>query len=123
MQLIMEAFINTQSLQQSCKKSNILVFVDGKLAKLYSSLDILLNTSNRRHSSVIQDLNTKELMNLHSVQTVFSIANHSGATRSLKSVERYLKPSSVEVLCYYNTYIKKNPLQYDSHAGKYVCNV
>ena len=114
-QMMMESFINSQSV---FKSSDQLAFIEGKLAKLYTIFDSLLNIRNRCYSGVIQDLNTKELsMNSHSIRTVFSVANTSGATLSFNSAERNLKSRAREDILYYNTYIKQYPLKYNSISG------
>ena len=56
-------------------------------------------------------------MNYHSVNKVFSITASTGTTLSLNAAERNLKTKSSSDKCYYNTYLRKYELEYDSQGG------
>ena len=115
LQIILGVFINKISLKRSSDKHGFLM---SKIVCLYSLFERLLNLHNRQYFGVVQELNTDELVfNYHSVGTVFSITSRMGITQSLKSAERRLKFYSDEDLCYFNTYLKRYPLKYESVSG------
>ena len=114
-QVMLETFLNKESLRKS--KDN-LVTIKPKLVKLYGIFDALLNITNRCYSGMLQSVNTTELsINYHSIKTVFAVTSSSDASRSLTSAEKDLKERSDTDRCYFNTYLKKYALEYESWAG------
>lgn len=115
LQIVLEAFVNKTSLQRSSDKLGYLM---PKIVCLYSIFERLLNLQNRHYLGVLQEVNTDELaFNFHSVGTVFSITSQTGITQSLKAAERRLKLYSNPDLCYFNTYLRRYALKYESVAG------
>ena len=109
LQVILGTFINKTSVKKS---TNSELFLKTKMEKLYSTYDRLLNILNRMYIGVLQQRNTNELSaHFHSVTTVFEVTNASGATLSLVEAERQLKDRANNDLCYYNTFLKKYPIQ------------
>jgi hypothetical protein len=114
-QVLFENFISKGS---AYKTQSVDTLFQRKVVRLYSTVDILLNTLNRTYSGILQALNTQELlMNYHSIQTVFSVASASGATLSIKSAERQLREKADLDACYYKTYLQKHLLPYNSIGG------
>ncbi len=74
MQIILESFINRNSIRKSNASNELL---DTKYKALYSTYDRLLNVFNKNHIGIIQERNTTELsMHYTSVSTVFGITSH-----------------------------------------------
>ncbi|KAJ8309906.1 hypothetical protein KUTeg_011771 [Tegillarca granosa] len=100
------------------KTENINIFLQNKLKKMYFLFDTLLNLMNKNYIGLIQDANSQELaMNYHSINTVFSVSSFAGATLSLNESEKRLKEKAISDFCYYNTYLKKYELTYESDCG------
>ncbi|CAC5365991.1 unnamed protein product [Mytilus coruscus] len=79
----------------------------------------MLNTFNRTYIGILQQANTDELaMHFKSVNSVFSITNSTGISTSLIRAERKIKERIVNDLCYYNTYLKRYPLRYETREGE-----
>lgn len=120
-QIILETFINKNSLKKSVDKQD---FLKKKINRVYSIHDVLLNTYNKRHIGVLQEANTEELlMEYHSIGSVFSVTGASGMTTSLKAAELKLEEKATNDQCYFNTYIKKHLLEYETSAGMVQANI
>ena len=117
-QIILESFINPKSLK---KTEDVPALLEKKLTKLYGLYDALLNVSNGTYSGVVQDINTHELaLNYRSVRTVFSITSGFGTTMSLSIAERNMKDDACDDKNYYNTYLKKHKIEYNTLAGRQI---
>lgn len=117
-QIMLESFINRASLQAS-QKYDSQSFLKGKLQRLYTTYDTLLNTYSKNHIGLMQQANTEELlMNYRSVNTVFSVTSSSGASLSLTSADQSLRQKADEDLRHYETYVKRYPLVYTTLAGE-----
>ena len=111
MQILFESFINPKTLRQT---DDIMNVIETKLTSLYNTVDILLNVYNRNYFGVLQEKNTNHLiMNYKCVRTVFNITSKTGATLSLNAAEQRLKAKTSRDLCYFNTYLKKYPIEYE----------
>ena len=114
-QLFLESFINRKSVRRS---ENLDQFILSKLKKLYGHYDSLLNLLNKNYIGLLQDINSQELaMNYHSINTVFSVTSASGATLSLNEAEQRMKEKANSDYCYYNTYLKKREVIYETVSG------
>ncbi|CAC5356709.1 unnamed protein product [Mytilus coruscus] len=90
-----------------------------KLDRLYGLYDAMLNRFNRTFIGILQQANTDELaMHFKSVTSVFSITNSTGISTSLIQAERKIKERTANDLCYYNTYLKRYPLRYETQEGE-----
>ena len=115
MRIVLECFINRTSLYNSADKD---AFLLSKLDRLYGTYDTLLNTFNKNYIGVLQQANTDELaMHYQSITTVFSIASNTGISSSYVTAENKIKEKATDELCYYNTYLKRFPLQYKTTSG------
>lgn len=93
--------------------------VTTKLDRLYGLYDAMLNTFNRTYIDILQQANTDELaMHFKSITSVFSITNSTCISTSLIQAERKIKERTVNDLCYYNTYLKRYPLRYETQDGE-----
>ena len=121
-QLIFSAFINRRQLKRSHDPN---LYLKQKVERLYMAYDILLNALNKNYIGVFQQSNTNELLqDYKSVKAVFSITSASGTTTSLTKAETSWKEKADDDLLYYNTFLKPQPLTYNSAAGlqtTYVC--
>ena len=114
-QILLESFITTRSFHLSKQKA---LFLQEKLERLYGAYDVLLNTANRKHIGVIQRKNTDQLLvNYHSINNVFMITGRFGATYSMSAADQRLKNRAILDKCYYGTFIKTYPLEYETDAG------
>ena len=114
-QLYLESFINKRTV---AKCVDINVTTESKLTSLYSTYDRLLNIYNKNFLGILQERNTEELsMHYQSVNTVFSITSSMGSTLSLNAAEAHLKSMVAGDSCYFNTYLKKYPISYNTSAG------
>ncbi|CAC5399884.1 unnamed protein product [Mytilus coruscus] len=114
-QILLETFLNHNSLNRS---NEIETLITSKLKKLYGIYDTLLNVYNRNYCGILQELNTQELsMNYQSIGTAFSIASSSGATLSLNAAEKKIKEKASSEMCYFNTYVRRYQLEYNTVAG------
>jgi hypothetical protein len=114
-QLFLESFINRKSVRRS---ENLDQFILSKLKKLYGHYDSHLNLLNKNYIGLLQDINSQELaMNYHSINTVFSVTSASGATLSLNEAEQRMKEKANSDYCYYNTYLKKREVIYETVSG------
>ncbi|VDH90484.1 Hypothetical predicted protein [Mytilus galloprovincialis] len=114
-QIILESYINKESLRKS---ENVGQFLNLKLRKLYSLFDSLLNLTNKNYIGLLQDVNSQELaMNYQSINTVFSVTSFSGATLSLHESEQRMKEKANSDFCYFNTYLRKYEMLYETAAG------
>ncbi|CAC5388681.1 unnamed protein product [Mytilus coruscus] len=114
-QLFLETFINEKSFRRT---EDLDKFALSKLKKMYGCFDTLLNLLNKNYIGLLQDINSQELvMNYRSISTVFSVTSTSGATLSLNESEQRLKEKASSDLCYYNTYLKKHTISYETVAG------
>ena len=114
-QLLLETFTNRRSLK---KDSTSLAFLANKLEKLLRLYDSLLNIYNRNFIGIFQQANTDELLvEYKSVNSDFDITSAAGATTSLTYAESNLRKQADEDLCYYKTYLKQHPLQYNIING------
>lgn len=79
----------------------------------------MLNTFNKTYIGILQQANTDELaIHFKSITSIFSITNSTGISTSLISAERKIKERTVNDLCYYNTYLKRYPLRYETQEGE-----
>ena len=114
-QLILEGFVNKRTL--SATKDTI-KYMKKKTNRLYSVFDTLLNTHNNKHTGMIQEINTTDLLvNYNSLKHSFHINQTMGSTRSFDAAEREWKKQSSEEMAYYNYAIRKEPLTYRTIAG------
>ena len=118
-QILLETFLNQNSLNRS---NELETLITSKLKKLYGIYDTLLNVFNRNYCGILQELNTQELsMNYQSIGTAFSIDSSYGATLSLNAAEKRIKEKASLEMCYFNTYVRRYQLEYNTVAG-YVTN-
>lgn len=114
-QILFEPFINQRSFKFA---ENQQTFSTTKLTKLYGIYDSLLNVYNKNYFGLLQDINTQELsLNYQSITSVFGVTSAAGATQCLKKAESRIKEKATSEFCYYNTYLKKIPLTYQTLAG------
>ena len=114
-QILFDGFINRDSFRRSSNPSD---YLHKKFEKLYLVYDILLNVYNKHFIGVLQQANTQELLTEYkNISTVFDVTSSAGATTSLIVAERKLKKRSDQDLCYFNTYLKRHKLSYDTVAG------
>ncbi|CAC5412713.1 UBE2D [Mytilus coruscus] len=115
-QILFQTFINKMSVRKSKHNDDLLTT---KLDRLYGLYDAMLNTFNRTYIGILQQANTDELaMHFKSVTSVFSITNSTGISTSLIQAERKIKERTSNDLCYYNTYLKRYPLRYETQEGE-----
>ena len=70
---------------------------------------------NKNYFGLTQEMNTAELVvNYHNAMAVFGISQGSGVSMSLVSAERKLKKQANKERLYYQTYLKKHPLSYET---------
>lgn len=114
-QLFLETFINKDTIRRSDNHS---AYIEEKLRILYGLYDSLLHLHSKNFVGVYQERNTEELiMNYKSLDTVFKITSYCGATVSLRLADQLIKKKATSDLCYYNTYIKKHSIDYESNVG------
>ena len=114
-QILLDGFINLKGLRLTKFPER---FLDRKYQVLYGAYDTLLNCFNQKHIGVLQLANTSELlMEYKSLKTVFSVTADIGATTSLRTAENLINKKVDSDQLYYNTYIKKYALSYESAAG------
>lgn len=117
-QILFEAFVNHDFLQRSSTGGDISDYIRRKTVNLYCIHDSLLNVTNRKYSGILQEMNTFELSFVHhNISAVFAITSQNGVSLSLNTAEKRLKASSERELCYFNTYVKKYPLSYETVTG------
>ncbi|XP_050399679.1 uncharacterized protein LOC126816909 [Patella vulgata] len=115
MQLILEMFINKNTLYHKNLSEN---FLNRKYERLYSVYEILLNTFNKKFIEILQQrIADKLLMNYHSISMLFKITSKYGFTASLTFAENNLISKSTDDPLYYQTYIKEYPITYDTLVG------
>jgi hypothetical protein len=69
-QIILESYINKESMRRS---ENFTTFLNSKLKKLYCLFDSLLNILNKNYIGLLQDVNSQELaMNYQSINVLRS---------------------------------------------------
>lgn len=114
-QIVLETFINKDTIRRS---DNQKVYIEEKLRILYGLYDSLLHLHSKNFVGVYQERNTENLiMNYKSLDTVFKITSDYGATVSLRLADQLIKRKANSDLCYYNTYIKKHSIEYESNVG------
>ena len=114
-QILFDGFINRDSWRRSSKSED---YLHQKFEKLYLVYDILLNVYNKKFIGVLQQANTQELLTEYkSISSVFDVTSSAGATTSLVAAEKKLKMRSDQDLCYFNTYLKRHKLIYDTVMG------
>jgi hypothetical protein len=80
--------------------------------------DSLLNILNKNYIGLLQDVNSQEpAMNYQSINVVFSVTSFSGATLSLNESEQRMKEKANSDFCYYNTYLRKYSMEYETAGG------
>ena len=115
-QILLDGFINRDTLRKVSNPSEYLI---KKFEKLYLVYDILLNVHNKHFIGVLQQANTQELLTEYrNISTVFDVTSSAGATTSLGVAERKLKKRSDQDFCYFNTYLKRHKLNYDTITGE-----
>ena len=115
-QILFDGFINRKSFQRSSSPYD---YLHKKFEKLYLVYDILLNVHNKHFTGVLQEANTQELLTEYrNIKTVFDVTSSAGATTSLVVAERKLQKRSDQDLCYFNTYLKRHKLSYQSITGE-----
>ena len=101
-QIILESYINKESMRRS---ENFTTFLNSKLKKLYCLFDSLLNILSKNYIGLLQDVNSQELaINYQFIKIFLSITSSSGATLSLNESEQRMKEKANSDFCYYNTY-------------------
>ena len=114
-QILLTTFINPSSMQRTENKKE---FLKAKFSRLYQQYDTLLNVYNRKYCGILQDRNTQELsMHYQSINSVFNITSGSGITQSLNVAENKLKRKAHNELTYYNTFLRRHPMTYNSVSG------
>ena len=114
-QVLLDGFINMKGLRLTKFPER---FLDRKYQVLYGAYDTLLNCFTQKHIGILQLANSSELLMEHkSLNTVFSVTSDMGATTSLKTAENLIQKKVDSDQLYYNTYIKKYTLSYESAAG------
>ena len=89
---------------------------------LYCAYDCLLNVSNMKYSGILVEMITFELAFIHHyIDAMVYITSQSGASKSFKTAEKRIKAASEKENCYFKTYIKNYPIEYETMAG-YVQN-
>ena len=117
-QAILEAFVNQDYLQRNQQAFELSPYIKRKIVTLYCAYDCLLNVSNMKYSGILQEMNTFELAFIHhNIGAMFNITSQSGASQSFKTAEKRLKAASEKENCYFKTYIKKYPIEYETMAG------
>ena len=82
---LQKAFVSEDSLRRSQDPGSLAA---SKVARLLAIYDSSLNTLNKLHFGVTQEMNTAELVvSYHNATRVFNITQSAGITRSLNSVE------------------------------------
>ena len=85
---------------------------------LYCAYDYLLNVSNMKYSGILQEMITFAIAFIHhNIGAMLNITSQSGASKSFKTAEKRLKAASEKKNCYYKTYIKKYPIEYETMTG------
>ena len=114
-QILLGGFINLRGLRLTKFPER---FLNRKYQVIYGAYDTLLNCFNQKHIGVLQLANTSELlMEYKSLSSVFSVTADIGATTSLQTAEKLIQKKVDSDNLYYNTYIKKYMLSYESAAG------
>ncbi|KAH3851808.1 hypothetical protein DPMN_094294 [Dreissena polymorpha] len=115
-QILFEIFINQRSLKRADETKQ---FLKKKYTRLYMQYDSFLNILNKRYCGILQDKSTQELsMNYHSLSAVFNLTSAGGLTQSLTTAEQKLKDMANSENTYFNTYLKKYALTYETSAGE-----
>ena len=115
-QIMLETFINKETVK---KTKDLNEFLKVKIVRLYALYDILLNTSNRKHCGVIQELSTSELMmNYQNLGFTFSLTHLMGITVGQTTAEEQWNERATDDVNYYNYALRKYPLVYETKAGK-----
>lgn len=88
-QILLECFLNQRTALKSENKEDTIA---KKLKKLYTVLDVLLNTFNKNYVGIFQELHTTDLaMNYSSINSVFNVTGATGTTTSLMTAEKNVK--------------------------------
>ncbi len=115
-QILLENFISHKSILRTEELGRLL---KGKIVRLYSMFDSLLNLLNKNHIGVIQELNTAELMiNYHNISSTFKVTQAMGITAGQHFAEKDWRKRSTETAAYYNYAVRKVPLTYTTAAGE-----
>ena len=115
-QMLLEAFINTKTVQTT---KNLPHFLKHKTVRLYAIYDALLNTNNKHHLGVIQELSTSQLMmNYQSIGFTLNLCHNLGMTSVQSTAEDHWNKRATDDLNYYNYAVRKYPLEYETQAGK-----
>ena len=76
--------------------------------RLYALYDPLLNTKNKNHYGVVQELNTSQIMvNYHNLSSTFTLTDKMGVTSGQSSAEQQWNLRATADLNYYNYALHK----------------
>ena len=117
-QILLDAFINQETVKRMSDNENRRKYSKRKLEKLYGAFTILLNCHNRFHIGVLQEGLSKDLLLYHgNVSHVFNITNQTGVTASLKATGCMIDEAASDDRIYFSTYIKEHKLSYATMQG------
>lgn len=120
-QILLEQFISARSINRARNPEQLL---SQKLERLYQIFDVLLNTLNKKFIGIFQQSNTGALLiEFKSISSVFNITSAAGITLSLDAAEKKLKTKADDDLLYYNTFLKKHEIAYETAAGKVTTHI
>ncbi|MEW8546853.1 MAG: hypothetical protein AB2693_25340, partial [Candidatus Thiodiazotropha sp.] len=120
-QLLLEKFVASRSISRA---KNPEYSFSQKLERLYKLFDALMNTLNKKFVGIFQQANTDALMiEFKNIGSVFRITSAVGTTLSLDAAEKKLKNKAEDDLLYFNAFIKKHEITYNTAAGEVTTNV
>ena len=115
-QILLEQFVCFRSINRARNPEQSL---SQKLERLYQIFDALLNTLNKKFVGIFQRSNTDALLiEFKNIGSVFRITSGAGITLSLDAAEKKLKTKAEDDLLYYNAFIKKHEIKYNTAAGE-----
>ena len=121
LQLLLEKFVAPRSISRAKTPETLL---SRKLECLYKLFDALMNTMNKRFIGIFQQANTDALMiEFKNVGSVFRITSAVGTTLSLDAAEKKLKNKAEDDLFYFNAFVKRHEITYNTAAGEVTAKV
>ena len=120
-QILLEKFVASRSI---IRAKNPELLLGQKLERLYKLFDALMNTLNKRFVGIFQQANTDALLiEYKNISSVFRITSSVGITLSQDSAEKKLKIKAEDDLLYFNAFIKKHEITYNTAAGEVTRNL
>ena len=114
--MILEKFINKDTMQTT---GHLNAFLKFKIIRLYNLYDTLLNTVNKLHTGIIQELSTSQLMmNYQSLEFTMRVTHLFGVTVSNTTGDEKWNQRATDDANYFNYALRKYPLTYETKAGK-----